>query len=189
MTFKKKQKAVTVREVYFFEQLIYDCAGTIFFAFVILLIILSLFFRDVTVEGASMSDTLHDGDRLIVSVIGYTPKCGDIVVITHGKNHDEPIIKRVIAVGGQKLSINYDTGEVAVDGVLMKEYYIKGKTVSIQNRLDIPEVIEDGYVFVMGDNREHSLDSRSSDIGLIPVENIVGKVIFRIYPFDVFGAI
>ena len=117
----------------------------------------------------------------------YTPQYGDIVVISHGQNYSEPIIKRVIATEGQALSINYTTGQVSVDGVILDEPYIKGKTIKLKHSLDIPDRIPEGYVFVMGDNREGSLDSRSTDIGLIPVENIIGKAEWRIYPFDTIG--
>lgn len=189
MSSKKTTDTNDEQEIYGFERLIYEFAGTVFLAFVILLIVLSLFFRQVTVDGGSMNDTLCDGDRLIVSAFGYTPKCGDIVVVTHGESLDEPIIKRVIATEGQTLSIDFETGEVAVDGVLMKEYYIKGKTGAVRNMIEIPETIKEGYVFVMGDNREHSKDSRNAEVGLIPVQNIVGKAVFRIYPFESFGAL
>ncbi len=188
MSLSKKQNTAQGQEAYRFEEVIYQCAGTLFWGMVVFLIMFSLIFRHVTVDGGSMNDTLRDGDRLIVSAVGYTPKCGDIVVITHGEDLNEHLVKRVIAVEGQSVSIDSETGEVAVDGVLLKEYYIKGKTIA-GNNMEFPRVIEDGYVFVMGDNREHSLDSRSSEIGLIPVKNIVGKVIMRIYPFDEFGVL
>lgn len=188
MSLSKKQNTDQGQEVYRFEEVIYQCAGTIFWGMIVFLMIFSLVFRRVTVDGESMNDTLCDGDKLIVSAVGYTPKCGDIVVITHGNDLDEHIVKRVIAVGGQSISIDSETGEVAVDGVLLKEYYIKGKTIA-GNNMEFPKVIDDGYVFVMGDNREHSLDSRSTEVGLVPVENIVGKVIMRIYPFDEFGVL
>lgn len=189
MSSKNIKDSEGTQEIYTFEQIIYDFAGTIFFAFVILLTVLSIFLRQVTVDGGSMNDTLHDGDRLLVTAFGYTPKCGDIVVIAHGETLDEPIIKRVIATEGQTLFIDYDTGEVVVDGVLLKEYYIKGTTGVVRNMTEIPSTIKEGYVFVMGDNREHSKDSRNAEVGLIPVENIVGKAFYRIYPFEDFGAL
>ena len=135
----------------------------------------------------SMKETLHDKDRLLVSCFDYVPKNGDIVIVTHGENLDEPIVKRVIATAGQHLEINYANGEVSVDGKVLDEKYIVGTTIPVPNATVIPEVIPDGYVFVMGDNREHSLDSRSATVGLVPVENIIGKAFIRIYPFDSFG--
>lgn len=168
---------------------VFEWGNALFTALVVVVLLLTFVFRQVTVNGQSMTDTLQSGDRLIVTNFMYEPQNGDIVVISHGNNYSEPIIKRVIATEGQSLSINYDTGEVVVDGVLLDEDYIKGITKQIRNPLDIPSVIPEGYIFVMGDNREGSLDSRSTDIGLIPVENVIGKAEFRIYPFSTFGSI
>lgn len=167
----------------------FEWTNALITALIIVLLLLTFVFRQVTVNGTSMTNTLKNGDRLIVSNFMYTPKDNDIIVISHGNNYSEPIIKRVIATEGQSLSINYDTGEVVVDGVLLDEPYIKGVTRQLRNPLDIPSVIPEGYVFVMGDNREGSLDSRSTEIGLIPVENIIGKAEFRIYPFNSIGNI
>ncbi|MGN1457069.1 MAG: signal peptidase I [Acutalibacteraceae bacterium] len=169
--------------------MVFEWTNALVTALIIVLLLLTFVFRQVTVNGTSMTDTLKNGDRLIVSNFMYTPKNNDIVVISHGNNYSEPIIKRVIATEGQSLSINYDTGEVVVDGVLLDEPYIKGVTRQLRNPIDIPAVIPEGYVFVMGDNREGSLDSRSTEIGLIPVENIIGKAEFRIYPFNSIGNI
>lgn len=167
---------------------IFEWGNTLVAALVILLLLMTFVFRQVTVEGASMNDTLQNHDRLITTDVFYTPHAGDIVVVSHGRNYDKALIKRVIAVEGQTLSIDYDTGEVVVDGVLLDETYIKGTTKMPNRRpMDIPEVIPEGYVFVMGDNREHSLDSRSEDVGLIPVNDIIGKATLRIYPFDSIG--
>lgn len=184
-TDKKNEETETVTPAV----MIFEWSNALITALVIVLLLLTFVFRQVTVNGTSMTDTLKNGDRLIVSNFMYTPKDKDIVVISHGNNYSEPIIKRVIATEGQSLSINYDTGEVVVDGVLQDEPYIKGITRQLRNPLDIPEVIPEGYVFVMGDNREGSLDSRSVEIGLIPVQNIIGKAEFRIYPFDSIGSV
>lgn len=169
--------------------MVFEWTNALVTALIIVLLLLTFVFRQVTVNGTSMTNTLKNGDRLIVSNFMYTPKNNDIVVISHGNNYSEPIIKRVIATEGQSLSINYDTGDVIVDNVLLDEPYIKGVTRQLRNPIDIPAVIPEGYVFVMGDNREGSLDSRSTEIGLIPVENIIGKAEFRIYPFNSIGNI
>ncbi len=168
-------------------QFIYEMAGTIIVAIAVLFIVMTFFVRQVTVDGPSMNNTLQDADRLLVSCFNYTPQNGDIVIVTHGEELDKKIVKRVIATEGQRLKIDYSTGEVTVDGVLLKEDYIIGTTVKELNSTEIPEVIPKGYVFVMGDNRENSLDSRSKRVGLVPVENIIGKAFFRISPFDTFG--
>lgn len=168
---------------------LFDWANAFIIALIAVILLLTFIFRQVTVSGPSMTDTLHDGDRLILYSFMYKPANGDIVVASHGQKYKDPIIKRVIATEGQHLTINYDTYEVAVDGVILDEPYIKGRTIKIRNSLEIPDVIPEGYVFVMGDNREGSLDSRSTEIGLIPVDNIIGKAEFRIYPFNSMGGL
>ena len=152
--------------------------------------LLTFVFRQVTVSGSSMYDTLKNGDRLIITNMFYEPQVGDIVVISHGQNYDSALIKRVIALEGQTLSINFETGDVVVDGVLLDEKYITGKTIEDpRSPLEVPSVIPEGYVYVMGDNREHSSDSRNTNIGLIKKSDIVGKAQFRIFPVDSFGSI
>ena len=158
-------------------------------ALIAVVLLLTFVFRQVTVSGTSMTDTLQDGDRLIISSFMYTPRDGDIIVASHGEYYDEPIIKRVIATEGQYININYKTGEVSVDGVILDESYIKGTTIRLRNATQIPMKVPEGYVFVMGDNREGSLDSRSKEIGLIPVENIVGKAEFRVFPVNKIGSV
>ena len=137
------------------------------------------------------NDTLENNHRLLVACMGYEPKCGDIVIVSHGANLPDPIVKRVIATAGQTLEIDSSTGDVIVDGVLLKEDYVKGITM-VRSGFDgirIPKVIPEGYIFVMGDNRENSKDSRSADVGLVPVENVIGKAYARWFPFNKIGNI
>lgn len=169
--------------------IIFEWANAFIIGVIFVVFLMTFVFRQVTVDGTSMTDTLQDGDKLIISNFMYKPQYGDIVVISHGENYGEPIIKRVIATEGQALSIDYETGTVSVDGVILDEDYIKGMTVELKRPTEIPDRIPKGYVFVMGDNRQGSLDSRSTDIGLIPVENIIGKAEFRYYPFDSIGSV
>ena len=176
-------------EKFTFATFIYDWAGTLLIAFAVLLLAMTFFCRQITVNGDSMNNTLQSNDRLLVLNFMYTPQCGDIVVCTHGESLKEPIIKRVIAVEGQHLEIDYMNDRVIVDGEVLDETYAKGMTIRLSNSTSIPDVIPEGYVFVMGDNREDSLDSRSRRVGLIPVENIIGKAVYRIYPFEKFGAV
>ncbi|MBQ9461554.1 MAG: signal peptidase I [Clostridia bacterium] len=172
------------KETSWLVSILFELIGAVFCAIFVLMLFLAFFCRQVTVDGDSMNDTLQNEDRLLVACMGYTPKCGDIVIVTHGANLPEAIVKRVIATAGQTLEIDYNTGDVIVDGVLLKESYIKGVTRATIESWSIPRVIPEGYVFVMGDNRENSLDSRSSRVGLIPVENIIGRVFARWYPFE-----
>lgn len=186
VTAEEEDETITVSE------LLFEWAGAMFTALAVVLLLLTFFVRQVTVSGSSMTDTLKNDDRLLVTNFMYTPSNGDIVVISHGSNYSDPIIKRVIATAGQRLDINYDTGEVIVDGVLQNEPYIKGTTKQLSNAISLEEydnMIPEGYIFVMGDNREGSLDSRSKEIGLIPLNNVIGKAEWRIMPFDQFGTV
>lgn len=168
---------------------VYDWLTSAAFALVVVLFLMTFVFRQVTVNGTSMKNTLSDGDRLIVENFMYSPQCGDIVIISHGEHYEEAIIKRVIATGGQVVDIDFSTGEVSVDGVILDEPYIKGFTKKLGNSTEFPLTVPKDYVFVMGDNRENSLDSRSKEIGLIPVSNVVGKAIFRMYPVNAWGGL
>ena len=150
-------------------------------------------FTLVAVEGASMENTLHDGDRLFVRRIGYTPKNGDIIVFTPENKPKTPYIKRVIATGGQTIDIDFTTGEVKVDGEVLKENYIKAPTKR-PGDVKFPVTVPEGYFFAMGDNRGNSHDSRNSDVGnsdnksgLIKNEALLGKAVFRIWPLKNFG--
>lgn len=161
---------------------IYEWVHSLVFAVAVVVILLTFFVRLVDVSGTSMKQTLQNKDKVIVTNFFYTPSQGDIVVISHGAEYSEPIIKRVIATEGQTLSIDFEKESVVVDGKELKEDYIQGHTH--QEDGEIPKVIPEGKVFVMGDNRGVSMDSRSKTIGLIDVKDIIGKAQFVIFPFN-----
>ena len=163
---------------------IYDIVKTILFMFSIICIIFTFIFRDANVVGNSMVNTLHNNDKIILTNFMYIPEPGDIVVINAENQIEKDIIKRVIATEGQTLRIDYNTGEVLVDGVIIDEPYISSYTIKPNNEYDIPYVIPEGYIFVMGDNRNVSLDSRDSEIGLIPVSDVIGKAQFIFFPVN-----
>ncbi len=167
---------------------IFDWIRCVLFAISIVVICLTFVFRLVDVDGSSMDDTLATKDKVIVTNFCYTPKNNDIVVISHGAEYANPIIKRVIATEGQTIKLDYENNRIIVEGVVIDEPYIKGTTFS-GNYGDniIPEVIPEGKIFVLGDNRKVSLDSRSTEIGLIDVENVIGKAQFVAFPFTEFG--
>lgn len=151
---------------------------------VVFMLVYVLFFRVVVVVGKSMNDTLVQGDRLLLisGLLYNNPKQGDIIVASKDSFKDgEPIIKRVIATEGQTVDIDFQTGTVYVDGVALEEPYISTPTTSDEG-MQFPLTVLEGCVFVMGDNRINSQDSRSPQIGLIDEREILGKAIFLLIP-------
>lgn len=150
----------------------------------VILLLFILLFRVIIVSGSSMNDTLVDGDYLLlVSHVFYRePKQGDIVVASKESfDNGEPIIKRVIATEGQIVDIDFANGIVYVDGLPLEEDYIKEPTTLAEGMI-FPLRVEEGCVFVMGDNRGNSKDSRNPEIGLVDTREILGKAIFLILP-------
>ena len=147
-------------------------------------VVLFLVFRVVIVSGPSMYDTLLDGDCLLmVSNVFYNdPEQGDIVVISKESFDDgEPIVKRIIATEGQIVDIDFEDGIVYVDGIALEEPYTHTPT-NLDEGVSFPLTVAPGCVFVMGDNRNSSKDSRSPEIGLVDCREILGKAIFLLYP-------
>lgn len=184
--FEKKKRNIEPRTIHLKKSegtaSLFDWVHSLVFAVAIVVILLTFFLRLVDVSGTSMVPTLKHQDKVIVTNFFYTPTDGDIVVISHGAEYTDPIIKRVIATEGQTLSIDFDKGKVTVDGKVIDEPYIQGFTHA--EDAEIPEVIPEGKVFVMGDNRGVSLDSRSKEIGLIDVNDIIGKAQLVVFPFN-----
>ena len=150
------------------------------------LILFSFGVRVCTVDGESMRETLQDRQQLLTTNFFYTPSTGDIIVFQETEVHDKPLVKRVIATGGQHLQIDPATKTVKVDGVELDEDYVYLIGGSYYNQQPIDIVIPDGWLFVMGDNRNNSDDSRNNHIGVIHESQIIGKVILRFSPFTKF---
>lgn len=163
---------------------VYDWIGAFIIALILLVVLFSLIFRVVEVDGNSMQPTLYNGDRLVLSAINFAYVPGDIVVID--RYVKEPLVKRMVAMQGDKVEIT-SAGILYINGVQQYEAYIQGDI--LQNDMLESVTVPEGYVLVLGDNRTDSLDSREDEVGLIPMEDIVGKVVFRIAPFSSFGSV
>ena len=129
-----------------------------------------------------MAPTLHDGDRLILMQAGYNdPQYGDIVVIDRAAHGQPPIIKRVIGRAGDEIDIDFETGQVRRNGQMLDEPYLNEPTLTRRD-VEFPVTVPEGSVFVMGDNRNHSADSRTREIGMIDLRRVMGKAVYRFLP-------
>ena len=144
------------------------------FSFGILFIMLLFVFvvKIYTVVGDSMYPTLVNGEKVVVLQLGYTPSDGDMVVVDSHSKYGKTLVKRVIATENQTVDIS-KTGDLTVDGKL-----IDSSELNVRGTLDYPITVPEGSLFLMGDNRGVSLDSRSSDVGFINEDNIMGKIIY-----------
>lgn len=182
----KKSKTSIVRDIYDWLEIFIVSVAVVFIMF-------SFVARIAVVDGSSMLPTLHNGDKLVVAQLFYKPKQGDIVVCqseTYGL--DRPLVKRVIATGGQTVTLDVENWRVLVDGIPLSEDYVFFRQGVPMHGWDYDTetiTVKEGHVFVMGDNRNDSLDSRSFSVGQIDERYIVGKVIFRFTPIKDFGFI
>ena len=167
-------------------------------AMLAVVIIFTFVFRVATIVGDSMKDTFYENEKIIITDWFYTPKVGDVVVVSRNVSNDYhtdesegPIIKRIIATEGQTVDIDFNKGIVYVDGVALDEPYTRTPT-NLHYDIQFPVRVPDNHVFCLGDNRNESLDSRSSRIGnngMIDERYILGKAVFRVFPFDRFGGV
>lgn len=195
----RSQTAAAAKRRRFIDELAEMMESIIFSVFIVILVFTFLF-RMSTVEGPSMQPTLYTGDRLIASHLFYTPENGDVIIIESGALKKR-LVKRVIALENQEINIDFESGKIYVDGEelneqvytegaeLTSDYFINEITQVDEGGFTYPLRVPKGCVFVMGDNRNNSTDSRNARLGCVPVEEITGKVIFRIYPFTKLGTI
>ena len=168
---------------------IYDWIYCLSVALIICVVIFAFFIRLIDVRGTSMNPTLNNNDKMLVSGLFYEPKVGDVVVFKKDEYDPErALVKRVIATEGQVINMDFDHGIVYVDGVPIEEDYIMEPTT---NKIDFigPQTVPEGCVFVMGDNRNASTDSRKKEIGMVDTRLILGKAYAVVYPLSQVRAI
>lgn len=168
---------------------LYDWIQSLMVALVICVSLFIFAVRVIDVSGSSMVPTLRDGDKMIVSDLFYKPKYGDIVVFkTDQYDPDRALVKRVIATEGQEISLDFDRGVVYINGSPIEEDYIAELTTT---KLDFigPQTVPEGCVFVMGDNRNASTDSRKKEIGMVDERMILGRAYYVVFPLSEMGRI
>ena len=181
-TFSKRKRNLITNSYEWVEALISSLIAVV--------ILFTFLFRVVNVSGPSMLPTLQSNDRVVLPSYFYKPHRGDVVVITHTQKLREPIIKRVIALENQVVNIDFKTGVVSVDGVALDESaYIPNGITTQPSDYTYPLQVPPGHVFVLGDNRSVSNDSRFSDVGMVDERYILGKAEMIVFPFGRFGKI
>ena len=167
----------------------YDWIQCLISALIVCVLVFVFIFRVIDVKGTSMVPTLNNQDKMLVSGLLYKPKAGDIVVFKKDEyDPEKALVKRIIATEGQKINIDFDKGIVYVDEVPIEEDYINDITTT---KLDFigPKTVPEGCVFVMGDNRNMSTDSRKAEIGMVDSRLIIGKVYCILFPLKSFGMV
>lgn len=174
-----------------FRQSLLEWVEVIVGSVVFVTILLTFVARIITVDGSSMSPTYENGDRVLATSLAGPADQGDVVILVNVL--EEPIIKRVVATEGQTVDFDEDMGELVVDGQPLtgETYHIANGITYVPDRpgevLEFPQTVPEGCVFVLGDNRQNSKDSRFAEVGMVDCRNILGKVVFDLYPFSKLG--
>lgn len=174
-----------------FKQDLYYWTQALIVVLVGLILACTLAGRVIRVVGSSMVPTLHQNDLLLLWSVGYAPQRGDVIVLRKESFLSYPVVKRVIATGGEHVTVDYTTGTVSVDGVVLDEPYINELMVDTgsPNMTVLDVTVPEGSIYVMGDNRNKSSDSRDERLGTVDERYILGKALFRIFPLTAFGAV
>lgn len=177
---------------------VYEWIDSIVITVMVILVVFTFLFRQVKIDGGSMEPTLIDSERIIISDVFYTPEYGDIVVISSEVYDNKPIIKRVIATGGQWVDIHDGSVYVGdskdnmqkVGSEFVGDIFTNPSVSSVYYGChEYPLQVPENKIFVLGDNRSVSLDSRAETIGFIDERQILGKALYRVYPLDKFGSV
>ena len=185
----KKKTAGEAPDPYAASKELYDWILCLLFALIVCVLLFAFVFHVIDVVGSSMVPTLHNGDKMLVSGLMYKPKAGDIVIFKKAEyDPNRALVKRVIATEGQEINMDFANGIVYIDGEPIAEDYINELTF---NKLDFigPKTVPEGCVFVMGDNRNKSTDSRKSEIGMVDERTIIGRVYCVIFPLEELGLV
>ena len=179
----QEKKPETTQEQKIPGREVYEWVQALVCSVLAVVVLFTFAIRMIGVDGHSMVPTLQDRDRLLVlnSMLYDDYKYGDIVVLRKPTFLAKPIVKRVIATEGQTVDIDFSTGSVYVDGELLKEDYINELTFT-EEGTEFPLTVPEGSIFVMGDNRNHSNDSRDSRLGTVDTRYVIGKAVFLAFP-------
>ena len=155
---------------------VYEWAESLLFALAVVLLAFTFVLKSYIVDGSSMVPTLLSGQRVFALSLFYTPQTGDIIIIDENNALDEPLVKRVVATAGQTVDIDPATGEITVDGAVF-DAPISATTDNLRGDTSYPLTVPQGFLFVMGDNRARSLDSRYAALGFVDARAVLGKKI------------
>ncbi len=174
----------------------FEWVESLIIAIIVVGVIFTFVFRIITVNGQSMYPNLHNNDRLVVSSWFYNPSKGDVVILKRTEGLNEPIVKRVIATEGDKVAIR--DGQVYLNDQLLDETayldesvetFLPSTHAELMDELEEGMVVPEGCIFVLGDNRGDSMDSRYTAVGMVDTRYVLGKAQFTIFPFSRFGGV